>query len=71
MESFTARLLKLPLFDGEHKKFQIWWTWFMAYAGVFGFSKGLKEGGETEMALTEGTSFDRTMEAGKLTATEL
>jgi hypothetical protein len=44
---------------------------FMAYAGVFGFSKALKEGGETETPLTEETSFDKTTETGKLTTTAM
>jgi hypothetical protein len=66
-----ARSLKVPLFDGEHKKFQIWWTRFMAYDGVFGFSKALKEGGETEMMFAEEMSFDKTMDAGKLTTAAL
>jgi hypothetical protein len=38
----------------------------MAYAGVFGFAKALREGGETSMPTTDETSFDVTTEEGKL-----
>jgi hypothetical protein len=43
MESSTEKLLRLSMFDGEHKKFQIWWTRFMAYAGVLGSVKPLRK----------------------------
>jgi hypothetical protein len=43
----------------------------MAYDGVFGLSKTLKEGGETEMLVTAETSFDKTTDAGKLMTAEM
>jgi hypothetical protein len=50
MDNTDMKSLKLPLFDGEHKIFQVWWTWFMTYTGMFGFSKALWcKGRETDM----------------------
>jgi hypothetical protein len=37
----AVKSLKLPFLDGEQKKFQIWWTPCMVYAGVFGLRKAL------------------------------
>ena len=41
MEDTGLKSLKLPLFDGEEKNFQIWWTRFRAYAGCHGFSSAI------------------------------
>jgi hypothetical protein len=45
-----TKSVKLPTFDGEMKKFQLWWVWFAAYATVFKFIKALAIGGETILA---------------------
>ena len=45
MDSLSPKSLKLPLFDGEHKKGMIWWLPFEAYMGYFGFLEVLEEGG--------------------------
>lgn len=58
MDNTAVKSLKLPSFDGEHKSFQVWWTRFMAYAGVFGFAKALREGGESIMPRTDETAID-------------
>jgi hypothetical protein len=39
----------------------------MAYAGVFGFGKALKENRESEMPATKEKVYDETTAAGKLT----
>jgi hypothetical protein len=45
-ETSRTTLVRLPLFDGQHKNSQIWWTRFMAYASVHNFTQALKTGGE-------------------------
>ena len=66
MESAGIKSLRLPLFDGKHDKFQVWWTRLEAYAGVFGFLAALKTGGETDLPATETTTIDETTDRGKL-----
>jgi hypothetical protein len=44
VESSRTKSVRLPLLDGQHKNYQIWWTRFMAYASVF--TRALKTGGE-------------------------
>mmetsp|Transcript_18815 Transcript_18815/g.23344 ORF Transcript_18815/g.23344 Transcript_18815/m.23344 type:complete len:1201 (+) Transcript_18815:436-4038(+) len=58
----------LPIFSGKKKDFQIWWTRFLAYASVKGFSKALRPGGETELPATEDQNIDETTTAGKKSA---
>ena len=60
------KALKLPVFDGEDDKFQMWWLRFICYARVFGFEEALVEGGESDMPLTEKESLDSDTETGKL-----
>jgi hypothetical protein len=45
-ESSRTTSVRLSLFDGQHKNYQIWWTKFMAYASVHQFTQALKTGGE-------------------------
>ena len=45
-----TKSVKLPTFDGELKKFQLWWVRFAAYATVFKFIKALAIGGELILA---------------------
>jgi hypothetical protein len=68
MESAGIKSLRLPLFDGKHKKFQVWWTRLDAYAGVFGFLAALKIGGEAELPSTKATVIDEMTDPGKLQA---
>ena len=65
MDSSAVELLKLPLFNGEHNTFQVWWMRFMTYAGMFGFIKALRKGGETDMPESNETLLDATTELGK------
>jgi NurA-like 5'-3' nuclease len=68
MESAGIKLLRLPLFDGKHEKFQVWWTQLEAYAGVFGFLAALKPGGEHTMPATDATVINKTTTSGKAEA---
>ena len=68
MESAGIKSLRLPELNGDHEKFQVWWTRLEAYAGVFGFLEALKPGGETALPDTESTIIDETTEDGKLQA---
>jgi hypothetical protein len=52
--------VRLPLFDGQHKNYQIWWTRFMAYASVHQFTQALKTGGETSMPARDEDVVDAT-----------
>jgi hypothetical protein len=54
----------LPLFDGKHNNFQVWWTRLEADAGVFGFLAALQPGGEHSMPLTVATPIDKTTLGG-------
>jgi hypothetical protein len=54
----TVRSLKLPSFNREHKTLQVWWTWFLAYTGMLGFTKAFCKGGESEMLATEEMPYD-------------
>jgi len=65
MESSSEKSVRLPTFDGEHKKFQLWWTRFKAYAMVYKFSEALIVGGEAYLPGGEGTTIDETTEDGK------
>ena len=57
--------VKLPIFDGTEKKFQMWWIRFKAYATVHKFRQALDVGGETYMPLSEDEAIDETTEDGK------
>ena len=39
MQSSSEKSVKLPMFDGAPKNFQIWWMRFVAYAMVYKFNK--------------------------------
>ena len=44
METSTSeKSVKLPLFDGDEEKFQIYWLRMKAYASVMKYSQALKE----------------------------
>jgi hypothetical protein len=45
-ETSRTTSVRLPLFDGQHKNYQIWWTRFMAYASIHHFTQALKTGWE-------------------------
>jgi hypothetical protein len=34
---------RIPLFDGDLSKFQLWWRKFQAFAYLAGFSEAIKE----------------------------
>jgi hypothetical protein len=65
MDSAGFMSVRLPSFDGTSDKFQIWWTRFMAYAGVHGFIQALKIGGESDMPDKEETVLDATDDVDK------
>ena len=58
MEMSADKSVRLPLFDGAHKDFQMWWTRFQAYATVYKFAAALKVGGEGNIPATEDESID-------------
>jgi hypothetical protein len=69
MEGSMMKSVKMPLYDGTHDKFQIWWTRFLAYAGVLGFALALGKKMETDMPTRDGaTTIDEITDAGKLQA---
>ena len=43
MESSSEKSVRLPTFDGDYKKFQLWWTRFNAYATVYKFKQALTD----------------------------
>jgi hypothetical protein len=69
MESAAeTKTVRLPVFGGAHKGFQVWWIRFMAFAAVYKIPKALKIGGETVMPVTENTVIDLTNDAGRAQA---
>jgi hypothetical protein len=46
-DSASKKGVKLPNFDGDSKKFQLWWTRFCAYATVYKFRQALFEDGDS------------------------
>jgi hypothetical protein len=59
-ESSRTTSVCLPLFDGQHKNYQIWWTRCMAYASVHQFTQALKTGGEAAMPASDEVTVDVT-----------
>ena len=49
MSAGEGKAVKLPVFDGTHKTFQIWWMRYTAYAVVHKFMLALQIGGEAVM----------------------
>jgi hypothetical protein len=61
-----TKSLRLPIFDGIYKKFQIWWEQFIAFATVFKFTKALKIGGESApIGLKDADTIDEMTSIGK------
>ncbi len=60
----SEKSVRLPVFDGAHKDFQLWWTRFQAYATVNKFAAALKIGGEAVMPKKEATEIDESTPAG-------
>jgi hypothetical protein len=54
---------RLPTFDGNHKKFQLWYTRFRAYATVCRFSEALEK--QDAMPAKESDKIDESNEDGK------
>ena len=64
-ESASDRGLKLPIFDGEAKKFQMWWTCFNAYASVYKFRQAIQEKGDEDLPGSSEEMFDEETPEGK------
>ena len=52
----TAKSIPLPTFDGEPKKFQMWWMHFKSYAAVKKFSQAIQRTADPNMPPTESTN---------------
>jgi hypothetical protein len=68
MEIASDKSVRLPVFEGAHKDFQVWWTRFQAYATVHKFAAALKDGGEATLPKKEEDAIDETKDEGKLQA---
>jgi hypothetical protein len=64
--SGESKLVKLPTFDGDHKKFQIWWTRFHGYATVYKFNKALASEGDADLPENDVAVIDIGTDIGKL-----
>jgi hypothetical protein len=53
-------------FDGEDKKFQLWWTRFKAYAAVKRFSQAIQRTADPNLPDTEGATIDATTANGRV-----
>ena len=55
-ESVAIRSLRMPVFDGTHATFQVWWMRFTAFAIVHRFKAAISpEGAENDLPATEAT----------------
>ena len=64
-DSASEKGVKLPSFDGDSKKFQLWWTRFCAYASVYKFRQALAENGDEDLPEKEGEEIDESTTNGK------
>jgi hypothetical protein len=53
-DSASEKGVKLPTFDGDAKKRQLWWTYFCTYASVYKFRQALKETGDKDLPASKG-----------------
>ncbi len=58
-------MVRLSAFDGDHKKFQIWWMRFKAYATVNKFSEAIGTTGEDDLPASEQAVIDESTPEGK------
>jgi hypothetical protein len=65
METSNERSLKLPTFDGSHKKFTLWWIRFMGFAECHNFAKALQPEPESDLPTSSTTVIDESTEDGK------
>ena len=65
METTTEKSVRLPTFDGDRKKFQLWWTRFGAYATVYKFDQALRIDEDEDMPDAQDTEIDTTTSQGK------
>ena len=63
-ESSLKSTLTLPTFNGNDKKFFVWWTRFQAYAVIFGFKKALTDEDDKVRPPSEDTELDATTTEG-------
>jgi hypothetical protein len=63
IDTMSSKSLRLPVFDGEAKKYMVWWARFTAYAGVFGFLEALEH--DENMPSNSRSEIDISNEAGK------
>ena len=65
MESSSKKSVRLPMFDGMHENFQVWWMQFCAFAMVHKFSAALMSGGEADSPQKESDIIDMSADVGK------
>ena len=61
----SERSLKLPTFDGDEKKFQLWWMRFQAYSRVYKFAGAVSATPNPDLPSTEDATIDVTTADGK------
>ena len=66
MQSSSEKSVKLPMFDGVPKNFQIWWMRFIAFATVYKFNKAIsKDALDPDMPVSEAEVLDETKDEDK------
>jgi hypothetical protein len=61
MNGSSEKSVRLPMFDGSHKNFQLWWTRFVAYTTVYNFVEVVrKDASEADMPSSEMEVLDET-----------
>ena len=66
MNSSSDKSVRLPMFDGAHKNFQLWWTRFVAYATVYKFVEAInKDAPDPSMPASDAELLDETVDADK------
>ena len=67
-EVSSEKSVKLPTFDGDYKKFQLWWTRFEVYAEYYNFHQALTDEDDEIRPSSEAEKIDTSTEEGKAKA---
>ena len=61
----STKSVRLPKFGGDHKYFQVWWMWFIAYVVVYGFATIVRKTRDTNFPSGKDTVINSATTEGK------
>jgi hypothetical protein len=65
-ESSSEKNMKLPTFDGDYKKFQMWWTRFEVFSIYYDFKEALTGEDDKIIPSSDKEEIDATTKDGKV-----